>query len=63
MAESRKRHDLVNISRNSPKSQSGHLNIDSKSYAKYKNPSLSGSQDIVLTSFFYCYNDRVEKGA
>ena len=28
-----------------------HINIDSKPYAKYQNPSLSGSQDIVLTRF------------
>ena len=28
-----------------------HINIDSKPYAKYQNPSLSGSQDIVLTTF------------
>ena len=52
MAESKKRHSLVNISRSSLKSYSSHLNNDLKPYAKYKNPSLSGSQDIVLTSFF-----------
>ena len=45
------------------KSLSGHLNIDPKSYAKYGNPSSSGSQDIVLTRFFYCFNGRVKKGA
>ena len=43
-------------------SKSSHLNIDPKSYAKYQNPSSSGSQDIMLTRFFYCYNGRV-KGA
>ena len=61
MVESKRGHNLANISRIS--SQSGHLNIDPKQYAKYENPSLSGSQDIVLTRFFYCYNGRVEKGA
>ena len=38
---------------NSLKSYSGHLNIDPKPYAKYQNPSLSGSQDIVLTRFLW----------
>ena len=38
-------------------------NIDPNLYAKHQNPSLSGSQDIVLTRFFYCYNGKVEKGA
>ena len=63
MVESKKGHNLVNISRNLFKSKSGHLNIDPKPYAKYENPGSSGSQDIVLTRFFYCYNGRVEKGA
>ena len=45
------------------KSKSDHLNIDPNLYAKYHNPSSSSSQDIVLARFFYCYNDRVEKGA
>ena len=48
MVESKKRHNLVNILRNSLKSLSGHLNIDTKPYVKYENPS-SISQDIVLT--------------
>ena len=63
MEESKKGHNLVNISRNSLKSNSGHLNIDSKPYAKYENPSSSDFQDIVLTRSFHCYNGRVGKGA
>ena len=63
MVKSKKGHNLVNISRNSLKSLSGHLNIDPKPYAKYQNPSSSGSQDIVLTGFSHCYNGKVEKGA
>ena len=48
--ESKRGHNLVNISRN----LSGHPNIDPKSkYAKYQNPSLSASQD--------CFNGRAEK--
>ena len=43
MVKSKKGHNLVNISRNSLKSWSGHLNIDPKPYAKYENPSSSGS--------------------
>ena len=62
MVKSKKGHNLVNISRNSLKSQSGHLNIDRKPYAKYENRSSSGSQDIVLTRFSHCYNGKVEKG-
>ena len=53
MAESKNGHNLVNISRNSLKSQSGNLNIDPKPYAKYQNPSLSRSEDIMLSTFFY----------
>ena len=63
MVKSKKEHTLVNISRNLLKSYSGHLNIDPNLYANYQNPSSSGSQDIVLTRFFYCYTGRVEKGA
>ena len=63
MVKSRKGHYLVNISRNSLKGKSSHLNTDPKSYAKYQNPSSSGSQDIVLTRFSHCYNGKVEKGA
>ena len=63
MVESKKGHNLVNISRNLLKSLSGHPNIDSKPNAKYQNPSSGGSQDILLTRFFYCYNGRVENGA
>ena len=63
LVESKKGHNLVNISRNLLKSKSGHLNLDPKRYAKYQNPSLRGSQDIVLTRFFHCYNGKVEKGA
>ena len=62
MVESKKGHNLVNVSWNSLKSLSDHLNINPKPYAKYKNPSFSGSQDIVLTRLFHCYNVRVEKG-
>ena len=53
MVESKKGHNLVNMSRNSLKSQSDHPNIDPKPYAKYENPSSSGSQDIVLTRFLW----------
>ena len=59
----KKEHDSVNISWPSLKSQSGHLNLGPNLYAKYQNPSSSGSQDIVLTRFFYSHNARVEKGA
>ena len=52
MVKWKKGHNLVNISRNSLKSKSGHLNIDPKPYAKYQNPSSCGSQVIVLTRFF-----------
>ena len=42
------------------KSLSGHLNIDPKQPAKYQqDPSSSGSLDIVLTMFSYCYNNTV----
>ena len=51
MVKSKKGHNLVNIPRNSLKKYSGHLNIDPKPYAKYENPSSSGSQDIMLTMF------------
>ena len=51
MVESKKGHNFVNISRNSFKSLSGHFSIDRKPYAKYKNPSLSGSKVIVLITF------------
>ena len=53
MVKSKKGHNLVNISRNSLKSKSGHLNIDPKPYAKYKNPSCSSSRVIVLTMFLW----------
>ena len=53
MAKSNKGHNLVNISRNTPKSQSGHLSINPKPSVKYENPSSSGSQVIVLTSFLW----------
>ena len=43
--------------------ESRRLNIDPNPYVKYQNPSLSGSQDIVLTRFSHCYNGKVEKGA
>ena len=52
MVKSKKGHNLVNILRNSLKSESSHFNIDPKPYAKYKNPSSSSSQVIVLTTFF-----------
>ena len=51
MVKSKKGHNLVNISRNLLKSKIGHLNIDPKPYAKYENPSSSGSHVIVLTRF------------
>ena len=59
MAESKNGHNLVNISRNSLKSSSSNLNIDPKPYVKYQNPSLSRSQDIMLSRFFYF---GIEKG-
>ena len=49
MVESKQGHDLFHISRNSLKRLIGHLNIDPKPYAKYENPSSSGSQVIMLT--------------
>ena len=60
MVELKKGHNLVNISWNSLKNYSGHLNINSKPYAKYQNPSSKGSQGIVLTKFFSCY--KLKKG-
>ena len=63
MVESKKGFDLVNISRNSLNGLSSHLNINPKLYAKYQKPSSSGSQDIALIKFNYCYICRVEKGA
>ena len=60
MAESKKGHNLVNISWNALKKLI-HGNKDPKPYAKYQHPSSCGSQDIVLTMFFYCYNGRVKK--
>ena len=36
--------------------------MDSKQYAKYQNPSSSGSQNIVLTRFLYCYNGGIKIG-
>ena len=63
MVESKKGHNIVNISLNSLKSSPHRLNIDPNPYVKYQNPSLSGSQGIVLTKFSHCYNGNVEKGA
>ena len=58
MVKLKKGHNLVNISRNSLKSQAGHLNIDPKPYAKYENPSCSGFQVIVLTRFLWPSQNR-----
>ena len=63
MVESKKGHNVDNISRSSLKSESGRLNINPNPYVKYQNPGSSGSQDIVLTRFSHCYNGKVEKGA
>ena len=63
MAELKRERSSVNISRNSFKSYTGHLKINPKSCVKYQNPSSTGSRDIMLAKFFYCYNGRVEKGA
>ena len=41
----------MNFSWNMLRSESSHINIDPKPYAKYQNPSSSGFQDIVLTRF------------
>ena len=46
---------VINVSWNLLKSESSHINIDPKPYAKYQNPSSGGYQDFVLTSVFYCY--------
>ena len=54
-AKSKKGHNSINVLQNSLKSKSGHLNNNPKLYAKYQKPSLSSSQDILLTRFFYCY--------
>ena len=65
MIELKKGYKSVNISRNSLKIYLGHPNIDPKSYAKYskyQNPSSSGSQDIMLTRFFYCFDYKSKKG-
>ena len=59
MEDLKKGHNFVNISRNSIKNETDNLNIDPEPYAKYHNPNLSGSQDIALTRFFYCFNGRV----
>ena len=62
--QSRKKgHNSLYILMNLLKSESGHLNINANLYAEYQNPSSSGSQTLVLTRFFYCYNGRVENGA
>ena len=61
MAESKRGHNLVNISWNSLKSLLIHGHNDPKPYTKYHHPSSCGSQDIMLTMFFNCYNGRVEK--
>ena len=53
---------MRSFKRNLLKSDSCYLNINSKPYAKYRNPRSSGSQDIMLTRLFYCYHGRVEKG-
>ena len=46
MVKSKKGHNLINISRSSKVTQV------TKPYAKYENPSSSGSYDIVLTRVF-----------
>ena len=51
MVKSKKGHNFANISRNSLKSYSGHLNIDPKPYAKYENPCTSGPKEF-LSRFF-----------
>ena len=56
MSEKEFQHNLVNISWNSFKNYPGHLNINPKQYAKYRNPSSSCSPDSILTRFFNCYN-------
>ena len=53
MVKLKKGHNLVNISQNSLKSLSGHLNSDLKPYAKYENPSSSRSHVVVLTRFLW----------
>ena len=63
MVEAKMGHNLVNISLILLKSESRRLNSDPNPSVKYQNPSLSGSQDIVLTRFSLCYNGKVEKGA
>ena len=63
MEESKKEHKSVNISWNSFKCKSGHLNIDPNQYAKYQNPSLSGSQDIILQGFSVALMEELKKGS
>ena len=47
--------NLVNISQNSLKHQSGHLNINPEPCAKYQNPSSSHSQDVDVVLLFYIH--------
>ena len=63
MEESKKEHKSVNISWNSFKCKSGHLNIDPNQYAKYQNPSSSGSQDIILQGFSVALMEELKKGS
>ena len=58
MVKLKKGLNLLNISRNSLKSLSGHLNIDPKPNTKYENPSSSGSQGMVLTRFLWLSRKR-----
>ena len=63
LVQSKKGDSPDNILGNSlNKSLSGHLNIETKPFAKYQNPSSSSSHDIVYTRFSHCYNGQVEKG-
>ena len=62
MAESKKGHSLVNISRNSLRSLSGYLKINPKSYATYQYPSSSGFQYRVDKVFIIAIMAESKKG-
>ena len=48
-------HNLVNISQNSLKRLSGHLNTNPEPCAEYQNPSSSHSQDVGVALLFYIH--------
>ena len=63
LVQSKKGDNPDNILGNSlNKSLSGHLNIETKPFAKYQNPSSSSSQDIVYTRFHIALMVKSKKG-